>query len=208
MKISAAEIEHCGRDVTGWVRNKMNPQGSGPRFGYNSAVKAAIYAFHKTGDRTLAGTHLRDLLNRFRNSGQKAAAERDLELYLRWYDRHQPAVAAYRVRLSFPLEGNILLGGEVSRVDADLQSGGYRAVLLGEALPSWASELRMPLIQAAVAHLFQRPSSEFKVGFQGVDGSALSVVSYNDQQLTSSTEAARDIARRLGVEWVRQGGTL
>jgi hypothetical protein len=206
--VSAAEIEYCGRDVRSWVRDKLNPQGFGPRLGYNGAVKLAIYSFHKTGDRIYARAHLRDLLDRFSNVALKSSAEAALESYLIWYDRQQPVVAGYRVRLQFPVTDEVVLGGEVSRVDADLSRGGYRAVLLAEAPPGWRTELRMPLIQLATARLFQRPPAEFRVGFQNVDGTQLALVTFDDDELAFAEERARDIARRLAAEWVRQGGAL
>ena len=206
MKISAAELEQCRQDVAGWVRAKLYPTGQGPRPGYASAVRHAIHRFHKIGNEAAARAHLRGLLDRFQSDVQKAAAERDFEAYLRWHRLDQPIVASYRVRLSYPLGGGIFLGGEVSRVDVDAVQGGYSAVLLATPRPDWRSEIRLPLIQLGIADRFQRGAAEVRVGFQHLDGSNLSLVSFSAPELQAAEQGARDLAQRVAAEWVRQGG--
>ena len=206
MRISAAELEQCRQDVAGWVRAKLYPTGQGPRPGYATAVRHAIYRFHKIGNEAEARGHLRGLLDRFQNDVQKAGAGRDFEAYLRWHRLNQPIVASHRVRLSYPLGGGVLLGGEVSRVDVDVVQGGYRAVLLGTPRPDWRSEIRLPLIQLGIADRFQRGAAEVRVGFQHLDGSNFSLVSFSGPELQAAEQGARDVAQRVAAEWTRQGG--
>jgi hypothetical protein len=201
LRISVAELEVCAQDVAGWVRAKLNPAGGGPRLGYAGAVKLGIYSFHKSGNETAARAHLRDLLDRFQGSFQKAAAEQEFESYLRWYTAQQPIVASHRVRLGLALGSGIILGGEVSRVDVDLTSGGYRAVQLG-------APRRMPLIQLGIADKYQREAAEVRVGFQHLDGSNLSLVSFSEAELQAAGRGARGIAQQVAAEWVRQGGAV
>jgi hypothetical protein len=59
---------------------------------------------------------------------------------------------------------------------------GYRGVLLGARTTKWQTELRMPLIQRALADMYGRPLELFSVGFQELDGSALDVVQYSARQ--------------------------
>ena len=208
MRIPVSELEFCGQDVAGWVRAKLNPSGGGPRPGYAGTVKLAIYFFHKSGNETAARAHLRDLLDRFQDRSQKAIAEQEFESYLRWYAAERPVVASHRVRLGFSLGSGIILGGDVSRVDVDVTSGGYRAVQLGTPGAGWRSELRMPLIQLGVADRYQREAAEVRVGFQHLDGSNLSLVSFSEAELQAAGRGARGIAQRVAAEWVRQGGAV
>lgn len=207
MRIPVSELEFCSQDVAGWVRARLNPAGGGPRLGYAGTVKLAIYFFHKSGNETAARAHLRDLLDRFQGSSQKIAAEHEFESYLRWYRAHQPIVASHRVRLGLSLGNGVILGGEVSRVDVDVRNGGYRAVQLGTPLAGWRSELRMPLIQLGVAERYQRDAAEVRVGFQQLDGSKLSLVSFSEAELRAAEQRARGVAQRLAAEWARQGGS-
>lgn len=206
MRISLAELELCSRDVAGWVRAKLHPTGGGPRLGYAGAVKLAIYQFHKTGNDAAARAHLRDLLERFQSDFHKAEAEQEFDTYLRWYASNHPIVASHRVRLSYPLSGGVILGGEVSRVDVDALRGGYHAVLLGTPRPNWQSEIRMPLIQLGIADRYQRGAAEVRVGFQHLDGSNLSLVSFSGADLQAAEQRARDLALRVAAEWARLGG--
>lgn len=206
MRISIAELEVCRQDIAGWVRGKLHPTGAGPRPGYAGAVRHAIYRFHKTGNDTAARAHLRDLLDRFQSDYHKAAAEQEFDSYLRWYASHQPIVASYRVRLGYALGSGVILGGEVSRVDVDATRGGYSAVLLGNPRPNWQSEIRMPLIQLGVADRYQRGAAEVRVGFQDLDGSNHSLVSFSGAELQAAEQSARDVAQRVAAEWSRQGG--
>lgn len=206
MRISVAELEQCSQDVAGWVRARLYPTGGGPRPGYAGAVKLAIYRFHKLGNEAAARAHLRDLLDRFQSDVQKAAAERDFAAYIRWYRSDQPIVASHKVRLGYPLGGGIILGGEVSRVDVDAVQGGYRAVLLGTPRSEWRSDIRLPLIQLGIADRFQRGAAEVRVGFQHLDGSNLSLVSFSPPELQAAERGTRDLAQRVAAEWARQGG--
>ena len=203
-----AELEFCSQDVVGWVRSKLSPAGGGPRLGYAGAVKLAIYFFHKSGNETGARAHLRDLLARFQGSSQKAAAVQEFESYLRWYTGQRPIVASHRVRLEFSLGSGIILGGEVSRVDVDVTSSGYRAIQLGTPRAGWRSELRMPLIQLGIADKYQREAAEVRVGFQNLDGSNLSLVSFSEPELQAAERSARAVAERVAAEWARQGGSV
>jgi len=136
----------------------------------------------------------------------KAEAEANLDAYIAWCLRERPAVAARKARLNFGLGSGVILGGEVSRVDVDLGSGGYRAVLLGDAPPAWRRELRMPRIQRAIGRGFNRDEREVQAGFQRVDGSNLELVSFGTAELDAAEQAARELARTIAREWLAQGG--
>lgn len=81
-------------------------------------------------------------------------------------------VADHRVRLNLALDGEVALGGEISRID--MIPTGYRAVLLMARAPArWKQELRMPLIQLAVANRYDRPPGDVRVAVQLLDGNGL-----------------------------------
>jgi hypothetical protein len=77
--------------------------------------------------------------------------------------------------------GFLELRGEIGRVD--VTSAGYRAVLLGGAPIDWEQQLRMPLIQAAVALMFGRPQDLTEVGFQDLDATNLATKVFSDGQI-------------------------
>ena len=110
-------------------------------------------------------------------------------------------VADHRVRLNLPLDGEVVLGGEISRID--MIPTGYRAVLLMARAPArWKQELRMPLIQLAVANRYDRPAADVRVAVQLLDGSGLDEsafpTSVRDDALRLAVATAQQIKRMLG----------
>lgn len=67
-------------------------------------------------------------------------------------------------------------------------------MLLGPAGPSWQAELRMPMIQDAIALRFARPLTDVSVAVQDLDGTGLAVENFSPDQVA----AARAQFRQLG----------
>lgn len=61
----------------------------------------------------------------------------------------------------------------------DLLAVGYRAILFEAIAPAWKKQLRMPLIQVAIAEKYGRPASEIKVGFQDLNSNLVSEGQYS-----------------------------
>lgn len=135
------------------------------------------------------------------NAPRVASAERELDAYVTWFNGARRTVADYKVNISLDIGRNWILGGEVSRVDLDLTGGGYSAILLGEANPNWKTEVRMPLIQIAIAQRLGRAEGEIMIGVQDLDGSNLRTTAYSPEQRRKAITTAQALARRLsGLE--------
>jgi hypothetical protein len=137
----------------------------------------------------------------FTNDSRIERLESDFESYVRWHRRSGVIVADSNVRLSYSLGGFLDLGGLISRLD--MTDAGYRGIILGGGAPNWRDQLRMPLIQDAIALKYGRPVDEVTVGVQGPDGGALEEQSYGSADI----ENARQEFRRLG-EGVRRVGFI
>jgi hypothetical protein len=145
-----------------------------------------------------ARSHLHQMIDRnFTNENRIDDLEADFESYIRWHRRSGIIVADSNIRLSYSIAGFLDLGGLISRLD--ITDIGYRAVILGVVRSNWRNELRMPLIQSAIAFKYGRPVEEVAVGFQEANGSALEDEIYTSAQI----ESARQEFQRLG-EGVRQ----
>lgn len=197
MKISHRELEDCRRSPGRWWRGRQS--GGGFRsFGYGQALLIAIHRYHRTDSARAARSHLRQIIDRnFTNQTRIDDLEADFESYIRWHRRSGVVVADSNIRLSYSIGGFLDMGGLVSRLD--IKDDGYRAVILGAAQPSWRNELRMPLIQSAIAFKYGRPIEEVAVGFQQANGSSLEDEIYTSAQIAS----ARQEFQRLG-EGVRR----
>ncbi len=208
MKIYHIELEKCLSNPRSWVAQKISPSPSGPRTGYDGVTKLAIYKWHATGSVSQAQYHLTHLLPKYRLTNARLGnkAMENLESYIQWCRRESPAVSNWRFRLSFSLGHNFEFGGEVSRIDVDIESGGYRGVLLGNRPADWRRQLRFPLIQRTLGLQLQRPESEISVGLQNIDGTQLELISFPRLMLDEAEDRARQLAIKLSNEWRRQKG--
>ena len=208
MKIYHVELEKCLSNPRSWVTQRISPPPGGPRTGYDGVTKLAIYKWHATGSASQAQRHLTHLLSRYRFTNARLVnrAITKLELYIEWCVSESPAVSNWKFRLTFNLGHNFELGGEVSRIDVNIVSGGYKGILLGDRPEDWRHQLRFPLIQRALAHQLQRPESEISVGFQNIDGTQLELFSFPGLMLDEAEHRARQLAITLSNEWHRQKG--
>ena len=201
MRISHAELEECIRDPAAWVAAKFDTsKKGGPRGGYDLCLREGIFRFHKTGDSINARGHIeqtvvkRNLVNRLRIED---ILER-FDAYVYWFNNSGVIVADHRARLNFDLGSGLILGGTVSRLD--VTSDGYRAILLTKIRPGWQEELRMRLIQRAMARKYGRPEAEVAVGYQELDASNIETALYSKEELDEAEVKSRGLALGVMVE--------
>jgi hypothetical protein len=200
IRISHSELAAAEQDFAAWWRQKQAPASAGRRLGYAQAIKLAIYKYHSLqSNRTASLAHFDQLVAaRLTNAQRIAQARLQLQAYIDWAEHSGVIVADHRVRLNLALESDVVLGGEVSRID--LQPNGYRAVLLMARAPArWQQESRMPLIQLAVADKYQRFPNDVSVAVQLLDGTALMEATFaanaRDAAKTSAIAVARQVRR-------------
>jgi len=111
-----------------------------------------------------------------------------------------------RLRLDYDLGSGWQLGGEISRADLDPRTGKYNCVILGKAPLNWRQQIRMPLIQRALADKLERPETDISVGFQNLDGTSIELVSFSLKKLDEAEGSARELICDMAEEWRRQGG--
>lgn len=79
-------------------------------------------------------------------------------------------------------------------------------MLIGDRPHDWRRQLRIPLIQRALAAKLQRPETEISVGFQNIDATHLELVSFPRRILDEAENTARELAQTLSNEWRSQKG--
>lgn len=154
--------------------------------GYDQAVRLAIYHFHKTGLPDEARRYLVDLFARSRlsNTVRLDTSEANLDAYLQWHSESGAITADHKVRILLDLGGYLQLSGEVARID--IIESGYRAVLLGATDQQFREQLRMPLLQRAIATTYVRPVELIGVGMQALDGSGLAIRCFSPRQIRAA----------------------
>ncbi len=194
MKISHKQLESCRISPKSWVASRQ-PGAGWASFGYRQALNLAISAFHSTNNIGTAKAKVDGYVAKnFKDAKRIADLYGYLDEYAKWFATSGIISADSNVLLAYPLTSNWQLGGLISRVDY-LQSG-YRAVLFEGIAPGWEDQLRMPLIQTAIAVRYGRPATEVKVGFQELDGNTLTDTRYNIAQRSS----AEDEFKKIGAQ--------
>lgn len=133
----------------------------------------------------------------FVNTERKQQCHDQLDNYILWHKSSGIVVADYRVRLAHELGSGIQLGGELTRLDVDPESGRYRAVLLTDAVPFKESELRWPLVQLAIGAKFARPLELIDVGTQDFSGAALHLRNYSGKAITRAFNTGKVLAAAI-----------
>jgi hypothetical protein len=124
-----------------------------------------------------------------------------------WYteeyaNRGWPAFET-RLRLVLPLPSwappDLLCSGEVSRVDI-VPAGGYAAWLMrSRGLQNWSRELRMPLIQGALASkALGVPGNEVRIGIICFEDQLIDLRSYSQREIAGAYSKLEDLLRQMG----------
>lgn len=202
-KLRHGELEECFVDPIGWVARKLATKGR-PRVGYDRVTKLSIYKFHTTGSLALARQHLARLLSSYRLSSPVRAAQCEdrLEEYSAWFSSEPPTVVKCKQNILLDISCDWFLSGEVGRIDYLGEEYDYRGVLLESSDDVWMEDLRMPLLQRALAGAFHRRDEEFCMALQGLDGVMLDVRSFSSAEIEDAMVKARNLAEALSQAWM------
>jgi hypothetical protein len=193
MNISHTQLDECRANPRSWVQAKAGPSPFFA-FGYNQALLHAIHRYHRSnGNAPDATQYLEDTIDRNFKDGARADQIRDwLQAYIRWHERSAVVVADSKFRVKLSLGVLLELRGEMHRLD--VLPGGYRALLLGPYPRGWQNQLRMPLLQRAVAMRYGRPIDDVSVGVQHLDGSGLAVNLYSRNEIATAESEFRSLS--------------
>ena len=199
MIIRHSELESCRTNVRAWVTARHGG-GSRPGWSYAYATRCAIYRFHKLYDEAQTVDYLEDLLRRVHLTNAIRVGE-SRELIRGYCGRFfaQPfTVADVRIRIALDVGAGVKIGGEVSRMDVD-PAGGYRAVLLGDVTARWSDQLRMPLLQRAVAIKYRHDEDLVSVGVQRLDGTGLDTRRFSRARIVRAVAEAQRVAGQVSA---------
>jgi hypothetical protein len=198
MRISHTQLETCLASPRTWYRTALAAESHPYLMGYERVLRLSIHHFHKSSS-AAARDYMAEMIRKhnLRNVSRVNEIEISLDRYIRWSIAEALKVADTKVNIGHQL-GFLELRGEIGRVD--VTSTGYRAVLLGKVPVDWEKQLRMPLIQAAVALMYGRSQDNTEVGFQELDASNLAAKLYSDRQIQKAQRtfmALGQILRRI-----------
>lgn len=204
MRIGFSELRALTGNPTEWARARLRQTGS-PRWSYVQATRAGIYRLHKVSDLAESRRYLSSLMDgvHLTNNDRRAQADENLLRYSEWNDRAQPLVVKVRLNTRLQINADDFVSGELGRLDLDVDSSGYKAVALGLDLNDLAIDVRMPLMQRAVAELLGVDDSSVAVGVQQLDGSAFVSRSFSARRINAAINDVKTAIAEAGRELTR-----
>jgi hypothetical protein len=199
IRLSHRELAVCLANPRRWAAQRQSgAKGFVARPGYNAYLKYAMRRLDQ--GQTLAGasSYFMDATGRLVNSGKKDERLAWLASYHHWR-KSAGIVGSDWFARPLVAVGNVVLGGQVDRVDFLQGDVSYRGILLSESGPSpgWRDELAYPLLQYGLATRYGRPVEEFGVGLQRLDGSQPEVTVYSPKELEAAVTAFQRLAKRI-----------
>jgi hypothetical protein len=155
----------------------------------------AIYRLHRGESLASSIAYVNKFMDSYEllNTTRRAEAESNLQSYAAWLETEGNVSIATKTRLKFEIFKDTYIGGEIPRIDLQPADGGYRAIIIGEEDPKWAKQLRMPLIQRAVAKALKRPENLVSVGTQLCDAGNLQTIKYSKGSIQSAIAELHDL---------------
>jgi hypothetical protein len=189
-RLPLGDIEEALRDPRAYRQKLDTPEVSyfGPS--YMNAQRFAIFHYHKVQDRQATLWYFAQMLDRWglTNPSRRGLAEEQLEWYFEAYRSGNLRTFRTQHRVAIDLAarfGNrITCSGEITRLD--LAASGYAAWLLSANVPDgWMQELRIPLLQGAVAKSLDAATAEVSIG----------IIALAEQRMVYHTFDSADISR-------------
>jgi hypothetical protein len=204
LRIPIREIEEALRNPSAY-RQKLLLSATvsyGPT--YFGALRDAILQFHKTnGNIVQARAYLRVRLDRFLDRMRCAETMDQFEWYTDEYQNRGWPTFETRLRIVISLPPRVrpylFCSGEVSRVDL-VPVGGYAAWLTrSRGAKDWARELRMPLVQQALAQgPLGVPPNEVMIGIYSFEEQFTDLRRYSQAEIDQANSELDNLLRRMG----------
>lgn len=199
MKVSHRELTELERNPEAWALRRRSAAARRFSVGYDKVLSLGIRAFERHGSAPEARQHMQRIL--LRNELKKSQKIEDLmdrfERYVGWRTSSGLSVMETAARLKCEI-GPVTLTGEVDRVE--LVDQGYRGVLLGKSTADWQNELRMPLLQKALASRYEKPVESFAVGVQELDASGLQEIRFDAGQIEKAGARLAELIQESRIE--------
>lgn len=199
IRVSHRELAACLANPRAWAAQRQSgAKGFRPRPGYNAYLKYAMRRLDRGGTLALASSYFMDATRKLVNRTKKDERLAWLASYDHWKGSAGIVGCDWFARPMLAV-GNVVLGGQVDRVDFLQGDVSYRGILLSEGGPStgWRDEPAYPLLQYGLATRYGRPVEEFGVGVQRLDGSEPEVTVYSRKEMEAAVTAFQRLARRI-----------
>ena len=201
MKVTLGNLEEARRNPVAYKQKLLAAEKPFIRTGYNALLQATILQYHREN---LTPDQARERMTH--KYHQRFTTPKGLEEITQSFGAYLDECAAQnnlatithqRLRLQLPedIAASFEVTGKLPRLDTT--SDGYAAWLFSKSHAEWQQELRMPLIQAAVAADLGVDVDEVTVGVYCFDDGRHTAYQFNEADIASATAELRGLLLQL-----------
>jgi hypothetical protein len=201
-RLPLRELEEASADPTGYRAKLYGPPRQAQGSIYFNALRNTIFNFHKPQwTAAQAESYLEDRLANAANAARRAEAFDQFHWYLEQYRALRWATALTRLNPSISLPPSVTpdltLSGQIARVDL-VPSGGYAGwIFASGAASGWQQELRMPILQEALADEMNTTSDDVIVGIYAFQDRSVKHTSYSATEIREARASLESLLQRL-----------
>lgn len=202
MKLNWRAIDEARQNPAAWLqRQSQNGQGFPPKYSFHRFLEHAILRYHTRGnDLGQAHAYLDERYWRhFKSTTQLPRIHQRLDDYAASYQclHHTYIVGPMNVGLQLPphLAVDFKVSGLIARLD--MTPSGYAAWMFEKQQRDWSVELRMPLIQAAVAAQLGAELDEVEVGGCDLSSAQHTAYCFSSEQVDAAHTELESLLSRL-----------
>lgn len=198
MKIPHKELERVRRNPTIYRGVNFGLGHAFSRYPTASMFRLALMEYHKSNLIAAAISYFETSFDAHRKETKANEETRDEFInYLTRYDEsyNDLGVSTFKAfaRIAIPLNRQVLLSGEVLRIDI-IPQGGYSTYILEKESREWRNELRMPLIQGFLSNELNCRPGEMRVGMYFYQSGIHLSTTYASKEIRRAVEEASEIA--------------
>jgi hypothetical protein len=202
LKISLTELEEIRRDPIAYKSKRESGFIQRGRSSYFGVLKNTIHTYHKSSNVQAGMDYMEAKLERFMDPRKCQKIVDDFHWYLIEYQRVGWPVVKTQFNIAVPLTiqywDSFKITGQINRIDMS-PNGGYAAWLFRKDDASgWKSELRMPIIQNAIAVELGVNTSMTSVGVYDFNNHNSQIYSFTDKEVELSHYELENLLKKLG----------
>jgi hypothetical protein len=201
-KISLTELEEVRSDPVAYKKKRDTTRSFFPTKSYFVTLKRAIYEYHKETNISASINYLENGLAEFKSPTQCKKTIEDLMWYIGEYQKLNWPTILKRYNISVPLStkymDSLKLSGEINRIDMH-PSGAYAAwIFSNRSAKNWISELRMPIIQNAIAVDLSAIPITVHVGIYSFEDRVVHIHNYSIEDIRIAHLELENLFRKMG----------
>lgn len=201
-RLPLRELEEANADPAGYRAKLYGPPRQAQGSIYFNTLRNAIFNFHKPQwTAAQSENYLEDRLAGAPNALRKAEVLDQFHWYLEQYKALGWPTALTRLNVNIPLPpwtpADLSISGQIARVDF-APSGGYAGwIFVNGDARGWRQEMRMPLLQEALAQEMNVPIDGVLVGIYAFQDRVAKHTRYSATEIREARASLDSLLQRL-----------